>query len=34
MTALIIVGLLIVLGGLPNQPPIGFHVRHLASNKV
>jgi hypothetical protein len=33
MTGLIIVGLLIDLGGLPNKkPPIGFNVRLCASS--
>jgi len=33
ITGLIIVGLLIDLGGLPNaQPPIGFDVRLCASS--
>jgi len=34
ITGLIIVGLLIDLGGLPNQRPIGFNVRLSASGKV
>jgi len=34
ITGLIIVGLLIDLGGLPNQDPIGFRVRLCSSGVV